>query len=259
VKVALGQTIGTPGDVVANLALMKRLAGEAAAHVADMLLLPELFLTGYNVGAVIRDLAESAGGSSARAAAAIAERAGIAIAFGYPERAAAGIYNSAMLLDRAGRQVANYRKTHLWGEYERSQFLPGEWTEPFDFGGIRAALLICYDLELPEMVRSVALRGADAILVLSATSEPYPIVPRHIVPARAYENGVFVLFSNHAGEEMGLRYCGASCAAAPDGSILAACGEGEGLAFATVDPAGYADYRRDHDHKAHRRPELYAI
>lgn len=256
-RVAIGQTAGRPGEVAANLALMERLAREAAGQGADLLLLPELFLSGYNMGPAIRDLAEPADGPSARAAGAIARQAGIALAYGYPERTAEGLYNAAKLLDREGRPVANYRKTHLWGDYERAQFRPGDSLEVFVFGGIRFGMLICFDIELPEAARTLALRGAEALIVLSATSAPYPAVPRRLVPVRAYENGLFILFANRCGAEFGLAYAGESCAAAPDGALLARCGEGEGLAFASLDPAHYADYRRAHDYKANRRPPLY--
>jgi 5-aminopentanamidase len=257
VKVALGQTIGTSANVSANLALMQRLAAEAAGQGADLLLLPELFLSGYNIGAAIQELAEPRDGASAKAVAAIAASTGIAIAYGYPERAAEGIYNSALVVGRTGEVVASYRKTHLWGEYERGQFLAGQSSDIFALGGIRFGILICYDLELPEMVRSLSLSGADAIMGLSATSAPYPVVPRHLIPTRAYENQLFVLFCNRTGEERDLAYAGESCVAAPDGEILASCGLEEGLVLATLDLPRYAAFRRDHRYADDRRPELY--
>src|SRR5512147_1675195 len=118
-KIALGQTVGIPGDVPANLQLMGRLAGKAAAEGAGLLLLPELFLSGYNIGDEIQRLAERSDGPSAAAAGVIARDTGLAIIYGYPERGAEGVYNSALMLDRAGHPVANYRKTHLWGDFER--------------------------------------------------------------------------------------------------------------------------------------------
>jgi predicted amidohydrolase len=236
---------------------MERLASEAAGQGADLLLLPELFLSGYNVGSAIRQLAEPRDGPSARAVSATASSAGIAIGYGYPERASEGVYNSALVIDRTGETIANYRKTHLWGRYERAQFAAGQCSDIFSLGRFRFGILICYDLEFPEPARDLSLGGADAIMGLSATSAPYPVVPRHLIPTRAYENRMFVLFSNHAGEELGLRYVGESCVAAPDGEILVGCGQGEELAFATMDLSRYATFRRDHNYTADRRPEIY--
>lgn len=256
-RVALGQTMGKPADVPGNLKLMARLAMAAAGGGAELLLLPELFLTGYNIGAEIQALAEPSDGPSATAAASIAATAGVALAYGYAERAPDGVYDSALVIDRSGRRVANYRKTHLWGDYERTQFRPGDSLDVFELAGLRFGILICYDLDFPELARGLALAGADALIALSATTAPYPVIPRHVVPARAYENRMFVLFSNQAGEERGLAYAGESCAAAPDGSVLASCGKADELAFADVDLARYAAFRAAHRFAGDRRPELY--
>lgn len=258
-KIALGQTVGIPGDVPANLQLMGHLAGQAASGGADLLLLPELFLSGYNIGDQVQRLAERNDGPSAAAAAVIARNAGLAVIYGYPERGAEGVYNSALMLDRTGNPVANYRKTHLWGDFERRQFRAGAETTLFEFAGARFGLMICYDIDFPELARHYAMSGADAIIALSATTAPYPVVPRRLIPARAYENRLFVLFCDRAGTEHGLAYAGESCVAAPDGEILASCGAGEELAIAEIDFGRYRNFRRDHQFAADRRPDLYDI
>jgi predicted amidohydrolase len=256
-KIALGQTIGTPGDVPANLGLMGRLAGAAAAQGADLLLLPELFLSGYNIGDRVQGLAERDDGPSAAAAGAIAAKTGLAILYGYPERGAEAVYNSALLLDKTGQHIANYRKTHLWGDFERRQFRPGASAPLFTLAGTRFGIMICYDIDFPELSRRYALDGAEAILALSATTAPYPVVPRRLIPARAYENRLFVAFCDRAGTEHGLAYAGESCVAAPDGEILAACGQGEELAIAEIDFDRYRRFRQDHRFTEDRRPDLY--
>ena len=256
-RVALGQIVGTPGNVMANLALMERLAADAARQGGDLLLLPELFLSGYNIGADVQRLAEPLDGPSAGAARDIAAEAGIAIAYGYPERAPEGVYNSAAIIDRSGRFIANYRKTHLWGPYERAQFLPGQRSEVFELDGIRFGFMICYDIDFPELSRGLALAGADAIIALSATTASYPVVPRHLIPARAYENRLFVFYADRAGEERGLAYAGESCIAAPDGSVVASCGQDEALVVGIADFERFAPFRRDHRFGGDRRPELY--
>ena len=258
-KVALGQTIGTPGNVAANLALMNRLAAHAAAQDADMLVLPELFLTGYNIGTAVLDLAEANGGPASTAVARIAQSVGIAIVYGYPERAREGIYSAAQIIDRTGRIVANYRKTHLWGAEERTHFRAGKPAELLSLCSMRFGLMICYDIDFPELARSQALAGADAIISISATTVPYHVVPRHLIPARAYENQLFFIFVNRAGAENGLHYVGESCIAAPDGSTVARCGAGEELLLGTIDVAAYDGYRRAHLYKGERRPDLYRL
>ncbi|MDY0884397.1 carbon-nitrogen hydrolase family protein [Dongia soli] len=256
-KVALGQTIGTPGNIAANLTLMQNLAMDAAERGADLLLLPELFLSGYNIGTLTHNLAEIADGPSAKAAGEIARNAGIAISYGYPERSAGGVYNAALIIDREGKTIANYRKTHLWGAEERALFLPGRDTVSFHLGGLYFGFMICYDIDFPEMARSFALDGVDAILAISATTKPYHAVSRHLIPARAYENRLFFIFANRTGEEHGLAYTGESCITAPDGAMLVECGEKEELAVGKIDTAAYTRFRNEHRFLADRRPDLY--
>lgn len=257
-KIALGQFAGTPADKDANLRLMEAVAADAARQGADLLVLPELFATGYNIGDAVAALAEPGDGPYAMEAKRIASALGLGLVYGYPERTAEGVYNAAAVIDRSGRRVANYRKIHLWGAFEDAGFLPGTGTGVFELGGMRFGLQICYDLDFPELARAQALSGVDGLIVLSATTAPYPVVPRHLVPARAYENQMFVVFANRTGEERGLRYAGESCVAAPDGAVLAGCGQEEGLVCAVVEPARYADYVRDHRFAPHTKPEAYA-
>lgn len=256
-RVALGQTVGTAGDVGANLDLMDRLAAEAAAAKVDLLVLPELFLSGYNVGDGIESLAEPADGPASRQAAAIARRSGIAIAYGYPERAATGIYNTVALIGPDGDILASYRKAHLWGAWERRRFLAGEQPALFSFGGLRCAFMICYDLDFPEIARQLALAGAELIVSISATTHPFHIVPRCLVPARAYENRFFVLFANRTGTENGTAYVGESCVVAPDGSFLAQAGAEAGLILADIVREDFAGFIADNAYRGDRRPDLY--
>jgi predicted amidohydrolase len=209
-------------------------------------MLPELFLTGYNVGDAVSRLAEPNDGPSARTVARIAAAARLAILYGYPERTPEGVYNAAAVIDATGRPVANYRKVHLWGDFEKAQFRPGSAPCITALDGMRFGLQICYDLDFPELTRAAVQAGADGILAISATSAPYTVVPRHLVPARAYEGQLFVAFANRPGIENGLAYAGESCVAAPDGTILAGSGAAEALVYAEIEPARYAAYVRDH-------------
>ena len=76
---------------------------------------------------------------------------------------------------------------------------------------------ICYDVEFPEAVRALALAGAELIAVPTALIRPFDIVARAIVPARAFENQVYVAYAGMCGSEAGLGYCGLSCIVGPDG------------------------------------------
>lgn len=128
---ALLQSSGRPGDVAHNLRVIEDAARAAAATGAGLLACPELFLTGYAIGGDVHRLAETADGDSAQAIGKIAAEHGIAVLYGYPERAAqdepdsAAVYNSAQLIGPTGERLANYRKTHLFGCFEQEWFTPG--------------------------------------------------------------------------------------------------------------------------------------
>lgn len=247
-----------PGELGDALAAMDRAAGEAARAGAALLVMPELFLTGYNIGvAAIGRLAEARDGASARTAAEIARRHGVALLYGYPEREGDAVYNAALLV-RPDGVTAHYRKTHLFGTMEKAAFRAGdEACVVAEVGGARVGVLICYDVEFPEAVRALALRGADVVAVPTALMRPFEFVPRCLVPTRAYENAVYVVYANRTGTEGELTYTGESCVAAPDGSVPARAGTGEALIHTALDPALLAAMRARNPYLMDRRPELY--
>jgi nitrilase len=256
-RLAVWQTQGFGADRGANLAALAATARAAAAAGATLLLTPECWLGGYNVD--IAAGAEPADGPSARAIAALARETGLAIAYGYAERDGEAVYNSAAVIGPEGTVLGHYRKTHLFGDFERAAYTPGIcFSRPFAFGGFNIGLLICYDIEFPEAVRATALAGADLILIPTALTPEYEAVPGIIVPARAVENQCFVAYCNHAGTENGLTYLGGSCIAGPDGGKLAAAGAGEALLIADIEPSMIAALAATFPYRAERRPELYA-
>ena len=226
-RIALWQCEQHSGDVAGNLERLRGPALRAAAAGADLLVCPEMFLTGYAIGAAaVRAHAEPADGPSARTIAALARETGVAIVWGFPESVADGasgaVFNAAQLADAEGRLHGTYRKTHLYGELDRAQFSASDGACPvFDLLGWRVGLLICYDVEFPEAVRRLALAGADLVVVPTANMQGFEAVPRLLVPARAYENQLFVAYANCCGEEAGIVYGGCSAVAAPDGRFLA--------------------------------------
>nr|WP_315243229.1 carbon-nitrogen hydrolase family protein [uncultured Albidiferax sp.] len=252
-KLALLQCPSLPLDVPANLARLDTFAAQAAAAGAHLLVTPEMFLTGYNIGSSqARQLAEAPDGSRAQAVAAIARQHQIAIAFGHPEHDAAGaIFNAAQCIDAQGRTLGRYRKTQLFGDLDLGMFSPGPGDEPlFDFHGWQLGLLICYDVEFPENTRRLALLGADLVVVPTANMDGFDFVNQHLVPTRAYENQVFVAYANFCGSEGDLAYNGLSCVAAPTGAGLVQAGRGAELLLADVTRAGLVAGRALNGHLA---------
>ncbi len=252
-KLALLQCPSLPLDVPANLARLDTFATQAAAAGAHLLVTPEMFLTGYNIGgSQARQLAEAPDGPRAQAVAAIARQHQIAIAFGHPEIDDGGaVFNAAQCIDAQGRTLGRYRKTHLFGALDHGMFRPGPGDEPlFDLHGWQLGLLVCYDVEFPENTRRLALQGADLVVVPTANMEGFDFVAQHLVPTRAYENQMFVAYANFCGSERDLVYGGLSCVAAPDGTGLAQAGRGAELLLADVTRAGLAAGRALNGHVA---------
>ena len=247
-------------DVASALSRLDRAAARARGLGADLLVCPEMSLTGYTIGAeAVQALAEPADGPLARAVGEVARCHGLAIVYGYPERHPEGLrpFNAVQLIDDQGQRLARYAKTHLFGDVDRAQFTAGPTlSRVMEWRGWRLGLLICYDVEFPETVRVLGLEGADLVLVPTANMRDFDAVPHLLVPARAYENRLWVAYANACGQDAAFSYGGLSTVAAPDGSILAQASRGEDLLTVTLHPGDCQD-ARDQGQWPSRRPELY--
>lgn len=249
-KIALWQT----GS--ADLGRLRDRAVEASAAGARLLITPEAFTSGYAVPDIAGQ-AQPVGGPWDHDIAAIAAEAGLAILYGHPESAGSAVFNSATLVDRDGRVLTRHHKAHLYGEVDRVYQPGGSLDALAEIDGVRIGVLICYDVEFPESVRALALAGADLVAVPTALMTPYEVVTRTLVPARAYENQVYLAYANRSGSEDSLTYCGESCVVGPDGVDRARAGSGDELLLAEIDMAALARSRADNTHLGDRRPRLY--
>ncbi len=238
-RLAVCQASATLGDKAKNIATISKAAKAAACWGTDLLALPELFLTGYNIGSRTAELAEAANGPSLNAVADIAAREGCAICVGFAERDGNTVFNSSVLFDAQGNLVALYRKIHLFGPKEQQLFTAGDELVVARLGDRAIGMAICYDIEFPEFARALKRRGADLIVAPTANMHPYVEVPTTFVRARALENGLFVAYANHCGSEADVEYTGMSGISGPDGLDLARAGvRGEALLLAEL-PTGY--------------------
>ena len=242
-RLAILQMQAKAGDVAANLARIERAAQDAAAQGADLLVAPELAVTGYGAGEAMTALAEPANGPAARRLAALSARLGIALIVGFAERDGGTVWNSALYID-GNRAPVTYRKAHLYGPYERGLFTPAPPTATvFEHRGVKTGMLICYDVEFPETVRRLAQAGVALVIVPTAlpVSDHSELIARKMIPVRAFENQVFVAYANHCGADPLFSFAGQSVIAAPDGSLLAEAGAtGEALLIADIDPGEFA-------------------
>jgi 5-aminopentanamidase len=245
-RIALLQMAAVPGQVAENLASIARGAAEAARSGAELLIAPELATVGYGAGDAIRSLAEPRDGAQIAGLSAIAAAHGLAIIAGFPERDGDRVYNSAVFTQPQAGPVI-YRKSHLYGAYERWLFTPGDPTAIIvPWRGIGIGLLICYDVEFPENVRRLALGGADLVAVPTAlpASSDAPFIAERMIPVRAFENQIFVAYANHIGRDDRFIYAGRSHVANPDGQTQAmASADRAGIILAEIRPGDYAASR----------------
>ena len=252
-RIAALQMQAVAGDVEANLGRIEKAMRAASGQGAALLVAPELALQGYGAGTAMAALAEEPAGASWRRLAAVSQETGVAAIAGFAERGGNAVYNSALFVD-GDKPPATYRKSHLYGPYERGLFRPETPASCIvEHGGLKLGILICYDVEFPENVRRLAMAGADAVLVPTAlpASDHDELIARKMIPVRAFENQIFVAYVNHCGSDALSSYAGLSVIAAPDGSLLAQAGaQGEALLLADLDPGRFGQSRQQNPYLA---------
>lgn len=238
-KLALYQGPSPAGETEAAFARITTLLGAAARGGAAMLLLPELFLPGYNQPDRFAELAQPLDGPWMTRLAELARAAQCGLCLGWAERHEGAVFNAASAIGPDGALLAHYRKIQLYGAMERAAFRAGEAAPPvFDLGGRRTGLLICYDIEFPQHAAGLAQRGAELLLVPTANPAGFGHVPQTLVPARAHENRQIIAYANLCGAEDGLVYGGGSVIAGPDALPLAMAGRGEALIICELPAIG---------------------
>lgn len=243
-KVALAQISCKRGDKKANIQKIEDYTAEARRRNAELVIFPELSLTGYMVRDELYELAEPVPGPSTAVIEDIAKKHKAFIIFGMPElseKTQATLYNTAVLVGPKGF-IGKYRKMHLPTHSvfeEKRYFRPGYQAGAFDTELGKIGLIVCYDIFFPEVSRLTRLEGAKLIVCISAS----PAVRRNLfetlIAARAIENTAFLAYVNLVGVENGLQFWGGSRLIGPDGKVLAiAKYDEEDLVIGEID---YAD------------------
>jgi len=246
IKVALAQISCKCEDKAENLTKMEEAVTKAKKQNADLIIFPELSLTGYVVRDQIYELAETIPGPASKTMEGIARKTKTCIVFGMPElseKTQATIYNAAVLVGPKGF-IGKYRKmylpTHSVFE-EKRYFRPGYHAAVFDTELGKIGLIICYDIFFPEISRLTRLKGAQLIVCISASPSIRRTFFETLTVARAMENTAFLAYVNLVGIEDGLQFWGGSRLVGPNGKILVqAKYDDEDLVMCDVD---YADIR----------------
>jgi predicted amidohydrolase len=259
-RIAVLQHTPIPRNIKRTIQQLSERASEAADKGAQLLIVPEASMTGYNISlADMKTVAQTEDGELSDRVAEICGKFNIAIAYAFAEQYGSAYFNCVQVMDAAGHLCGKYRKTHLWGDLDRTLFSAGtDLTPTFTLDGWRLGLLICYDIEFPECARRLTLEGAELLVVPTGLMKPWREVAEMVVPVRAYENQIYVAYTNYCGNEGDLTYEGRSCIVGPDGKDIArADSTTPTLLTATLSKTALAETRSTLPYHRDRRPELY--
>ncbi|GGA25743.1 nitrilase-related carbon-nitrogen hydrolase [Neptunicoccus cionae] len=210
-RIGVWQDETPTGGVGAARQVVATALAQAQADGVDILVFPECFLTGYYRDAVeVAPCASAVTQDEIAALQILCDDTGVAFVLGSYLPTDAGTKNVAFVFRPATTEPLIYTKRALFGEWEQSVFHSGTTPLLFDYKDTRFAVLICFDVEFPELVREAAQAGAQAVLVPTALMAPEHWVPDIIVPARALENKLTVAYANRIGVEGPLTFIGKS-------------------------------------------------
>lgn len=244
------------GDPQTNFQAAKRMIMDACKRKTDIIILPELWTTGYdlqnleqheNFHETIEFLQKTA------------EEHGIHIIGGSAAKTAEGcIYNSMPIINNKGQHVHTYSKLHLFKLMDEHLYLKsGKESGLFSLEGRKFAGVICYDIRFPEWIRRHVLEGAEAIFV---TAE-WPLKRldhwRTLLIARAIENQCFVIACNRSGSDPNNEFAGHSMIIDPWGQMIAEAGQNEEILHAEIDLDQVQKVRETIPVFTDRKPDFY--
>lgn len=258
IRIALAQFDVKSGDTDVNLATASKYVRLAARRGANLVVLPELWSSGYDLERSQMH-ARTSQEKVLPALTHLARQHSLYI-LGSVLRANARqeVFNSAVLLDPGAGPARVYRKIHLFGPMLENQFLTrGRTTPIFHLPFGKVALAICYDLRFPELFRKYALKGTQLVILCAQWPAARLEHWRTLVRARAIENQFFVVACNRVGTSQETRFGGYSMIVDPWGNILRE-GTGEAaLLMADIDFGAVNESRSRISSLSDRQPALY--
>lgn len=267
-KIALIQQHAS-ADKAGNLARGLKHFDEAAANGAQLVCFAELAFEPFYPQRVasgdVRGHAEPIPGPITDAFAERARRHGVVTVLNLFERDGSRTFDSSPVIDADGRLLGVTRMLHIT-EYpcfhEQGYYTPGDRGMPvYDTRVGRIGVSICYDRHYPEVMRALAVNGADLVIVPQAGAAgewPEGLYEAEMRVA-AFQNGYFVALCNRVGTEECLEFAGESFVCGPDGTVIARAPQGrDEILYADVDLSACAESHARRLFLQHRRPALYA-
>lgn len=257
-RLAVLQHDAHPLDGHANLTRLEEAVQVAASNRVDILLSPELYLTGAEPRVLTRALSPAGIQSLHAAVESLAGSYGVALCYSLPEHVDGTLQLTTHFVDEQGQRLARYARVHLATAAEREVFTPGDQPPAaFEYRHMLLALSSGYDAQFPENARAAAKSGAGILLVPAAAERDAPGIALKMLPTRAMENGIYVLWANHSAAPDGPSMGGTSTIVGPDGQNIQVAGHGPQLLVADVDGARQQALRKAAPYLLRLRPEVY--
>ncbi len=259
ISISLGQMNVKRGQAEANLRTAESLIAEAARRQSQLIILPELWSSGYDLENAAAHADELDQGLFAKLSQ-LAAHHQIAIVGSILERRGESVANTAPYYSADGRRLGVYRKIHLFRLFDEDKWLvEGDAPTALDLPWGPTALTICYDLRFPELYRRCAVEHGAKLIVVCAE---WPLVRlahwRTLLMARAIENQCFVAAVNACGETGGTVFGGHSMVIDPWGKAAVEAGEDEQLLTVEIDLDEVDRVRRMIPVFEDRRPDAYS-
>lgn len=250
------------GEVEANVEKAVSLIEDAAKKGANIVCLPELFSTGYNLNILKEKSAELSieyydYTMEKMAKAAKENNVYLLASFGEIREMPGIVYNSTILFDDNGDKVGSFAKSHLWA-LDRLYFKEGSNYPVFDTKYGKIGIVICYDVGFPESVRNLCLNGAEIVFIPSAWRIQDEDMWDLNIPQRALENILFTVGVNRVGIEDDLHLFGKSKVCNPRGKVISELPiDKEVVEVVSIDLNDINKFRTEISYLRDRKPQIY--
>ncbi len=261
VKHAIYQMDIIPGDPPANKEKVADwLNSTMKEERPDTVVLPEMWTTGYTLPN-LESVAEKNGEPITGFLQKMAYLHDVNIIGGsFANKKDDRFYNTSIIIDRNGEVVYRYDKIHLVPMLDEPAYLTGgkDKVKVFELDGVKAGIIICFDLRFPELTRSLALNGAKIVYVVAEWPTARKNHWKSLLIARAIENQIYIVACNRVGEYDGVDFAGNSMVIDPWGNCLKTGSDaGVETVVETLDISTVAKFRKDVPIFSCRVPELY--
>jgi omega-amidase len=246
------------GNPKVNYQTVKQKISEALTGRPDIIVLPELWTTGYDLTR-LNEIADHEGKQTLEFLTTIAREHKVHIVGGsIAKRTSGGVFNTMFVVDNKGEFIGEYSKLHLFKLMDEHLYLESGTNEGlFQLEGTKCAGVICYDIRFPEWIRKHTTKGAEVLFVVAEWPFPRLSHWRSLLISRAIENQCYVVACNRSGKDPNNEFAGHSMIIDPWGEIVAEASEGDEILYGELNIEKVRSVREQIPIFDDRRPELY--